>query len=559
MAQDKVVIDITAKDKTSKGINKSTGAFKKMAKTLGPLITIGFGVAAIKAAADAYSKQENAIAQLEQRLKSTNNAVGISSQKLQEMASSLQKVTTFGDETIIEMQSLLLTFTKIGGDTFPQATEAILNMSTAMDQDLKTSAIQVGKALNDPVAGIAAMSRSGIQFTDTQKDMIKSLTETGDLLGAQTIILSELETQFGGAARAAKDTFGGAMQSLANTFGDEVFEALGKSGSGFIPLMQTLEDLLTSETFRTGMADLSTAFSDIGWALGKVGEGMDDADGFFSFLDSDIAQTVKDLSPLVNAFRLLGAARNASTGGRQPVPPPPVGGFVSPSEQQSRNRAAAKITETEELKVLEIQQTEDMWEQINLQLEYAEFKFQKEEEIRQRSIAANKDATDRKAQQERDAADAGMTALSDLGSLINSESRKAFEIGKAASIASTIIQTYKGATSAFASLAETGPWGVAAGIAAAAAAIAAGLANVQAIQSTQFGGGGGGQPAVPNITPSTIGPQSQPQATQTAAISQLGGENIEVRTGSVLGVFIEEQLIPAMNEANRRGVKLIVA
>ena len=559
MAQDKVVIDITAKDKTSKGIKKSTGAFKQMAKTLGPLITIGFGVAAIKAAADAYSKQENAIAQLEQRLKSTNNAVGISSQKLQEMASSLQKVTTFGDETIIEMQSLLLTFTKIGGDTFPQATEAILNMSTAMDQDLKTSAIQVGKALNDPVAGIAAMSRSGIQFTDTQKDMIKSLTETGDLLGAQTIILSELETQFGGAARAAKDTFGGAMQSLANTFGDEVFEALGKSGSGFIPLMQTLEDLLTSETFRTGMADLSTVFSDIGWALGKVGEGMEDADGFFSFLDSDIAQTVKDLSPLVNAFRLLGAARNASTGGRQPVPPPPVGGFVSPSEQQSRNRAAAKITETEELKVLEIQQTEDIWEQIYLQLEYAEFKFQKEEEIRQRSIAANKDATDRKAQQERDAADAGMTALSDLSSLMNSESRKAFDIGKTASIASTIIKTYQGATNAFASLSEIPIVGPALGAAAAAAAIAAGLANVQAIQSTQFGGGGGGQPAVPNITPSAIGPQSQPQATQTAAISQLDGDNIEVRTGSVLGVFIEEQLIPAMNEANRRGVKLIVA
>lgn len=81
----------------------------------------------------------------------------------------MQSVTTYGDETVIEAQALLLTFTKIGKETFPQALESTLNVATAMGTDLKSAALQVGKALNDPVLGMTALSRSGIQFTEDQK------------------------------------------------------------------------------------------------------------------------------------------------------------------------------------------------------------------------------------------------------------------------------------------------------------------------------------------------------------------------------------------------------
>ena len=141
------------------------------------MVAAGFGIAAVKAVTDAFIRQEDAIAQLDARLKSTGNAAGFTSKQLQGMAASLQGVTRFGDEAIIEMQSLLLTFTEIGGDTFTDATEAILNVSTAMGQDLQTAAIQVGKALNDPILGVTALARSGIQFTQSQKDTIKSLVE----------------------------------------------------------------------------------------------------------------------------------------------------------------------------------------------------------------------------------------------------------------------------------------------------------------------------------------------------------------------------------------------
>ena len=73
-----------------------------------------------------------------------------------------------------------------------------------------------------------------------------------------------------------------------------------------------------------------------------------------------------------------------------------------------------------------------------------------------------------------------------VATMMSSHSKKAFQIGKAAAIAQAVIQTYMGATAAFASLASTGPWGVVAGAVAAAAAIAAGMANVAQIRAQQM-------------------------------------------------------------------------
>ncbi len=215
-------------EKNTKKVTQSSAMnWKKLGTAVGGVAAAYAAFAGVKAVTQAFVRQEDAIAQLEARLKSTNGVVGLTSKQLQNMASGLQGVTKFGDEAIIEMQSLLLTFTEIGGETFPQATEAILNVSTAMGQDLKSSAVQVGKALNDPILGVTALARSGIQFTEVQKDMIKQLVKVGDKAGAQALILKELETQFGGAARAAKDTLGGALQSAENAAGDFA-ESLGK-------------------------------------------------------------------------------------------------------------------------------------------------------------------------------------------------------------------------------------------------------------------------------------------------------------------------------------------
>jgi hypothetical protein len=135
---------------------------------------------------------------------------------------------------------------------------------------------------------------------------------------------------------------------------------------------------------------------------------------------------------------------------------------------------------------------------------------------------------------------AAKKALSDLSTLMNSHSRKAFEVGKAAAIANTIVSTYEGAQDAFTSFADLGPWGVAAGVAAAGAAVAAGMARVQQIRSTKFGSGSAGvsnTQAVSNAS-APVSQQTQQQS-KTVYLSGID-ENSFVRAGSLVEMVNEE-------------------
>jgi len=199
-----------------KSFGKST---KQLGKDLSmnvtaPIAALGF------TAVRAFQEQAKAIAQVEAGLQSTAGQVGYTSEQLQSMASNLQKTTLFGDEEILkDATAQLLTFTNISGEQFERTQKAALDLATRLDGDLKSASIQLGKALNDPIANLSALSRSGIQFSEEQKEVIKSLTESGRLAEAQTLILDELNKQYGGSAEAAAKAEGGFTQ-LANAFGD---------------------------------------------------------------------------------------------------------------------------------------------------------------------------------------------------------------------------------------------------------------------------------------------------------------------------------------------------
>ena len=101
---------------------------------------------------------EEALAQLRAGLKSTAGIAGVTEGEIVALAESLQKVTTFGDDAIIRMASVVATFTNLRGAIFTDAIPAILDLSTRLGTDLNSAAIQVGKALNDPVKGITALA-----------------------------------------------------------------------------------------------------------------------------------------------------------------------------------------------------------------------------------------------------------------------------------------------------------------------------------------------------------------------------------------------------------------
>lgn len=168
----------------------------------------------------AFKEQEQAVAKLEAVLRATGGAAGLTSQEMQAFASELQSATTYGDEAIINMQGTLATFKSVSGDTFKDATRLALDLSAAFGQDLQSSAMQVGKALEDPVKGVSALQRIGVSFSESQKQVITDLVETGNKAEAQRLILKELEGQVGGVASAMANTATGAMQQYQNVLGD---------------------------------------------------------------------------------------------------------------------------------------------------------------------------------------------------------------------------------------------------------------------------------------------------------------------------------------------------
>lgn len=261
-ADDAVASSSSKMEKAVQRINKS---FSLLGVAIG---AAGIGLA-FKRVFDATAEQERVTAQLNATLTSTGFAAGKTADELLATAASLQKVTRFSDEAVIGAQNLLLTFKDIKGDNFDRATKAILDMSTAMGQDLKSSTIQLGKALNDPIKGLGALTRVGVQFTDAQKDLIKNMAETGRVAEAQVIILKELESQFGGSAEAARDTLAGALEGLSNAFGD-LFEAQGSALGPMKQSLNELEAILSDPAFVQGAQDIAAAILSIGVAAAEA-------------------------------------------------------------------------------------------------------------------------------------------------------------------------------------------------------------------------------------------------------------------------------------------------
>ncbi len=236
------------------GLKSGLGGLLAMAA---PLVGAFASFEFFKGSIEQYNEQAQATASLEASLVSTKGAAGLSAAALTAQADALQKTTLYGDEATQKMQGLLLTFTNIKGPVFTEAVPAIQDLATKMGTDLQSAAVQVGKALNDPVKGITALQRVGVSFTESQKDVIKNLVATGQTAEAQRMILKELGTEFGGSAAAAAKAGTGPFKLLQNQFGEtreEIGRLLLKLGTVFMPVIQGVIDVVNGLV--QGMKDL---------------------------------------------------------------------------------------------------------------------------------------------------------------------------------------------------------------------------------------------------------------------------------------------------------------
>jgi hypothetical protein len=248
-------------------LNKVRGNFQNLGRNFALAGAAFAGAAAViaKSARD-LARIEKINAQTEAVLKSMGNSAGVSAKHIQDLSSNLERLTASEAETIQEGANLLLTFRNIqnqvgaNNDIFDQAVKMSVDLSRAMGTTASGEAIRLGKALNDPVKGVSALTRVGVSFTEQQKEQIKTLTASGDLLGAQKIILAELQAQFGGSGQAYAATFAGQVELLNHELG-----ALGEEATLVVmPALQTMVSSLRELAPEIG-TKLSAAIASVDW------------------------------------------------------------------------------------------------------------------------------------------------------------------------------------------------------------------------------------------------------------------------------------------------------
>jgi len=213
-------------DKSSSRLGSSMAGIGKAVAAVGAAGIAGFALLA-KSSWEAAEESAKIGRETERVIKTTGATAWTSAGQIDAMADSFSNVQGVDDEVVQGVANLLLTFTNVkdvvgaGNDVFTQATGLASDMAQVLGTDASGAAIQLGKALNDPMRGITALSKAGVSFTEDQKKQIKTLQESGDVLGAQKIILAELSKEFGGAAAAAATPFdrlkivvGNAQESL---------------------------------------------------------------------------------------------------------------------------------------------------------------------------------------------------------------------------------------------------------------------------------------------------------------------------------------------------------
>ena len=298
-----------------KGLRQANASFAKLQTSVGSLarnfalagVVIGAAGAAIAKNAQSLARIERINAQTAQTIKSMGNASNISATEVEALSGSLEALTATEAETIQEGANLLLTFRNIanqagaGNDIFNQTTAIMVDMGRALNEGASASAIRLGKALNDPIRGITALRKVGVGFTKDQEAQIKALQESGDLMGAQKIILAELQSQFGGSGAAYAKTFSGQLELMGHelgTIGEEATMAVMPALQGMVGELRELIPVIGPQ--------LKAAMESVDWK-GLVTAVVD----FTRFLVENaaaIAKTIAAIFIISTAYKTMAVA-----------------------------------------------------------------------------------------------------------------------------------------------------------------------------------------------------------------------------------------------------------
>lgn len=280
----------TSLGNVSKSIEGVQNLLKSAFSVIGITASVGavvnFGKKAV-ASADEANKRFNVLANT---IRATGASTWTSVEELDKMAKAYAQSTNYSVSEVEKMQSVLLGFKNISGETFEQASDAIMDMATVMGMDL-TSAVQtVGKALDDPIKGLDSLRRQGFAFTDEQKAELTQLVKNGDQLKAQQIILNELATTYGGASKAGQSAFARLQHTM-----DEFRENIGNK---LMPVVNTVMGNMSESMTRVMTIINSADFDRFVAIIVNIGNKIK---GVLETISGEIKKTFDSIKATVNS------------------------------------------------------------------------------------------------------------------------------------------------------------------------------------------------------------------------------------------------------------------
>jgi hypothetical protein len=255
------------------------GKFGGTAKKFGIAAAAGFAVAGaaaivvgkqLIAAGEAASTSNARIKEIADSMGLFGDQAGAVTDRLVKLAEATARNTGVDQNAIKLTQAKLLTFGELAktagevGGAFDRATQAAVDLAAAGFGEASGNAVQLGKALQDPIKGMTALNKSGVTFTETEKARIETLVASNKLGDAQAMILEAIEKQVGGTAAATAN----ASDKMKVVF-SQLQEQLG---GALLPIFERFTSFLVDSVFPT-LRTLGDRFiPPIAAALGKVGD-----------------------------------------------------------------------------------------------------------------------------------------------------------------------------------------------------------------------------------------------------------------------------------------------
>jgi hypothetical protein len=324
---------------------KMSSVAKGIGRVVGALgLTLGFAaiVRGFKDATRAAEEAKTADARIDAIAESMDefgDQAAKVTRRIKDYAEQQSLSVAVDDEVIKATQAKLLTFRNLTktadvmGGSFDRATIAAIDMAAAGFGSAESNATQLGKALNDPIKGITALNRAGIQFTEDQKALIESLVESGNVLEAQDIILKEIESQVGGTAKAtanASDKMTIAFGEVQESIGQVLLPLFEKITDWFIGVLPDIQRFFESMMEALDSPEVKQAFGSLEKSLGNLGDSLGklfgvtsgpEANGFIQFFTilaqilDGIVQTVDVMvQSFKNAFPIFNTYSNLVSG-----------------------------------------------------------------------------------------------------------------------------------------------------------------------------------------------------------------------------------------------------